>query len=198
MRKAILAVTIALLVANVSSAIQPKLGRWLVKGSGTHESWGDIVVSFALLISEPEYPYEWLIFEVYSEAWDGALISRVAWSVPAGMEKIEEWISYESFYLYIKGTVDSETTAHGAWQAYYSSDKELQGEGIWTAVYCAKGDVNANGKIESSDAILALRIAVGLMEPEPYQEYIADVSGDGMVRANDAILILRKAVGLAP
>jgi PKD repeat protein/sugar lactone lactonase YvrE/nitrous oxidase accessory protein NosD len=59
-----------------------------------------------------------------------------------------------------------------------------------------KGDVNSDGKIRSNDAILTLRIAAGLMEPDEYQSQAADISGDGRIRSNDAILILRKAAGL--
>ena len=65
------------------------------------------------------------------------------------------------------------------------------GEGI------LKGDVNNDGNVRSNDAILALRIASGLIEPTPEQRQAADMNGDGMVRSNDAILILREAAGLA-
>ena len=58
------------------------------------------------------------------------------------------------------------------------------------------GDVDNNGNVRSNDAILALRIAAGLMEPDEYQKQAADMNGDSEVRANDAILILRKAAGL--
>ena len=61
---------------------------------------------------------------------------------------------------------------------------------------CIKGDVNGDGKIRSNDAILALRIAAGLMTPTPQQECAADINEDGKIRSNDAILILRKAAGL--
>jgi thiol-disulfide isomerase/thioredoxin len=58
------------------------------------------------------------------------------------------------------------------------------------------GDVNNDGRIRSNDAILALRIAAGLMEATEYQKQAADMNGDGRIRSNDAILILRKAAGL--
>ena len=60
-----------------------------------------------------------------------------------------------------------------------------------------KGDVNNDGRIRANDALLALRIAAGLMEPTDYQKWAADMNGDGRIRANDALLILRKAAGLA-
>ncbi len=59
-----------------------------------------------------------------------------------------------------------------------------------------KGDVNKDGRVRSNDAILALNIATGSLEPTEYQEWAADMNGDGRVRSNDAILILREAAGL--
>lgn len=61
-----------------------------------------------------------------------------------------------------------------------------------------KGDVNGDGKIRSNDAILALRISAGLLEPTEEQLFSADMNSDGKVRANDAILILKESVILAP
>jgi rhodanese-related sulfurtransferase len=60
-----------------------------------------------------------------------------------------------------------------------------------------KGDVNNDGEVRSSDAILTLRIAVGLLEPTEYQKWAADVREDGKIGSDDAILILRTAAGLA-
>ena len=60
-----------------------------------------------------------------------------------------------------------------------------------------RGDVNSDGGIYADDAILALRIAAGLMAATGYQRWAADMNGDGQVGADDAILILRKAGGLA-
>ena len=60
-----------------------------------------------------------------------------------------------------------------------------------------KGDVNNDGGVRANDAIMALRIAVGMIEPSDYQLWAADINGDGKVAANDAIFILRKAANLA-
>jgi hypothetical protein len=57
------------------------------------------------------------------------------------------------------------------------------------------GDVNGDGKVNSKDASLALRIAVGLIEPTAEQILAADMNGDGKIKANDVSAILRKAVG---
>jgi hypothetical protein len=60
-----------------------------------------------------------------------------------------------------------------------------------------KGDVDDDGAVNSKDAILALRIAVGLMTPTEDQMWAADMNDDGNIKSSDAILILRVAVGLA-
>ena len=60
-----------------------------------------------------------------------------------------------------------------------------------------KGDVNNDGLVRSNDAILTMRIVVGLLDPTPQQMSAADMNGDGVIRSNDAILILRKSTGLA-
>lgn len=61
-----------------------------------------------------------------------------------------------------------------------------------------KGDLNGDGVVRANDAVFALRISAGLLEPTPQQLLVGDMNGDGNIRANDALLILRKAVGLAP
>ena len=53
------------------------------------------------------------------------------------------------------------------------------------------GDVNGDGYIDSADAMLCLRSAVGLTELTAEQKSAADVNKDGFVDAGDAIMILR-------
>ncbi len=54
------------------------------------------------------------------------------------------------------------------------------------------GDVNNDGKIDISDVILDLRIALGLDDPKP----CSDINGDSIVDISDVILTLRMALGL--
>ena len=58
------------------------------------------------------------------------------------------------------------------------------------------GDVDGNGAVEASDALIVLRYAMGLGQAIP-NEATADVNGDGVIDATDALLILRWAMGLA-
>jgi hypothetical protein len=60
-----------------------------------------------------------------------------------------------------------------------------------------KGDVNGDGKVRANDALLVLRIAMGLVkDPTEAQKEAADMNNDGKIRSNDALLVLRKAMGL--
>lgn len=55
----------------------------------------------------------------------------------------------------------------------------------------AIGDVNFDGTINSADALIAMRIALGLMDTYEAQLAAADVNGDYRVNAQDALMILR-------
>lgn len=58
------------------------------------------------------------------------------------------------------------------------------------------GDVTGEGTINVSDALLALKIAVGSIEsPTEIEKITADVNSDGAVNVSDALLILKYAVG---
>lgn len=59
------------------------------------------------------------------------------------------------------------------------------------------GDVDADGAVTSSDALLTLRHALGLITLSEAQFFAADVDGDGAVTSVDTLLILRGAMGLA-
>ena len=58
------------------------------------------------------------------------------------------------------------------------------------------GDVDADGSVTISDALLALRCAMGLLELTDDQLAAADVDGSYDVSTADALMILRCAMGL--
>lgn len=58
-----------------------------------------------------------------------------------------------------------------------------------------RGDVNGDGSINSSDALMVLQKSVDL-EVENFDEAAADVNGDGEINSSDALTILRISVGL--
>ena len=60
----------------------------------------------------------------------------------------------------------------------------------------ASGDVNGDGDVDFTDALLVLRASMGLVALTPEQFTEADVNGSGVVDMTDALLIMRKAMGL--
>lgn len=60
----------------------------------------------------------------------------------------------------------------------------------------ALGDVNGDGKINTLDAMLTLRTAVGVVDLDASQKVRADIDGNNKINTMDAMLILRRAVGL--
>ena len=62
------------------------------------------------------------------------------------------------------------------------------------------GDMNGDGQVTAADALLALRIAVGLDQPTSFELLVGEVNGDGQIAsqitAASALSILRQAVGL--
>lgn len=57
------------------------------------------------------------------------------------------------------------------------------------------GDVNGDGKVDASDALLALQDSVKLSELSEEQRQKADMNGDGRVDASDALAMLQDSVG---
>lgn len=56
------------------------------------------------------------------------------------------------------------------------------------------GDVDMDGAVTAADALLALRLAMGLEELDTGMRFRADVNGDGEVDSSDALMILRTAL----
>lgn len=60
----------------------------------------------------------------------------------------------------------------------------------------ALGDVNWDGKINTLDAMMTLRAAVGIESLDAIQTIRADIDANGKINTMDAMMILRRAVGL--
>lgn len=58
------------------------------------------------------------------------------------------------------------------------------------------GDVNGNGEVNSTDAVLILQYVVDLITESDLNLAAADVNGNGEVNSTDAVLILQYVVGL--
>ena len=60
----------------------------------------------------------------------------------------------------------------------------------------AAGDVDADGSVTITDALLTLRIAMELVTPSEVQLVAADINEDMCVNVVDAQIILRTALGI--
>lgn len=58
------------------------------------------------------------------------------------------------------------------------------------------GDINQDDVVDAKDILLAQRIALGLMTPDPVQQVRGDLSADGAVAATDVIRLERLVMGL--
>lgn len=58
------------------------------------------------------------------------------------------------------------------------------------------GDVDGDGTVTVTDALLALRIAMGIVEPTEDQLAMGDLDGDGTISATEALTIMRMAMGI--
>ncbi|MBR0134953.1 MAG: dockerin type I repeat-containing protein [Clostridia bacterium] len=86
-------------------------------------------------------------------------------------------------------------------EGYINDPVEMIGTDL-TAVFTngsetpIEGDVDMNGTVNVTDALLALRYAMGIIELTPEQVALADVDGSGTVTVTDAVIILRMAMGI--
>lgn len=64
-----------------------------------------------------------------------------------------------------------------------------------TAFAATAGDVNADGKVNSIDALSILSHAVGIT-PSKFDKSAADLNADGKINSTDALIVLKIAVGL--
>jgi hypothetical protein len=67
-----------------------------------------------------------------------------------------------------------------------------------TSMALIKGDLLGTGTVSISDALLALKISVGLDQATPYELSVGDFYGTGSITVSDALLILKEVVGLGP
>lgn len=67
---------------------------------------------------------------------------------------------------------------------------------VQTQPQVVRGDVNGDGKVTTADALILLRIAVGLQQPTQQQLAAGDVDRSGKIDVRDAVRVLRAAVGL--
>ena len=63
-----------------------------------------------------------------------------------------------------------------------------------TGFTATMGDVNSDGRINSSDALGILKYSVG-SNPSDFNAELADITGDGRINSSDALFVLQVSVG---
>ena len=120
-----------------------------------------------------------------------------SYSTGAMLYPIDGYRFADDVTFYINGTtelVDPEWTFPST---QFEMDWFVQGVGLPCVPYdLLPGDVDGDGEVTVSDALMALRCAMGVLTPDEAQTAAADVNGDGTVGVDDALIIMRRALGL--
>lgn len=129
------------------------------------------------------------------------------------------YIGYEFVRHYSgdRGTLFASPVNGAEFLGFYDASGELISEGEWSSldevflynffdmqfgpVYArfsqaVPGDVDNSGSVTVSDAVTALRIAMGLIDGSGFNTDNADMDSNGSVTIADAVVILRLAMGL--
>ncbi|MBO4563146.1 MAG: hypothetical protein J5772_05995 [Clostridia bacterium] len=71
-------------------------------------------------------------------------------------------------------------------------------EVVYSGVYVvANGDADDDGDVDSADALLILRYAMGLVDESQIDLTKSDVDGNGIVDSADALIVLRRTMGVS-
>ena len=120
---------------------------------------------------------------VFMDGLTGELISRV--TVLHGMDAVPPTPPIHPGYVF------------AGWDGSYENVTENR---YVTAVYVIdddyfeQGDVDMNGVVNVTDALLTLRYALGLLVSEGVEAY-GDMDGNGVINVTDALIILRISIG---
>ncbi|MBO4583474.1 MAG: metallophosphoesterase [Clostridia bacterium] len=118
-------------------------------------------------------------------------VSFVAYDPASSVELGRAGCDSESCTVWIEGNL----LGAKAWQASVRSAKS----GVFVlenASSLAEGDMDGDGEVTVTDALSALRAALGLQTPPRQVRLAGDVDGDGDLTVSDALLILRRSAGI--
>lgn len=105
--------------------------------------------------------------------------------IGAGCPAHEEYVAFMDAICYQGSTQEEIDAATAALAAALANGPEI-----------IPGDVNGDGEITASDALIILRASMHLLELEGDAAAAADFNGDGTIDATDALLVLRASMSL--
>lgn len=114
---------------------------------------------------------------------------------PLDANEAIEWFSENVYFTDAQGADVSPEANVGTGYLLHCQREDGTEAVVYTMIL--QNDIDGNGKINSSDARLALRRAAKLDQLNDFRNTAADADGNGKVTSGDARLILRIAAGLA-
>lgn len=122
--------------------------------------------------------------------------------IPTPTENNLQYIDQQNINTEKKATFDlfPKSLERGVYNVYVSTDR-VKLEKVASFEYGEKpkytlGDVDNDGKINSSDALLVLQHSVEMITLKDSALLAADVDKDGRILSSDALLILQHSVGM--
>lgn len=109
--------------------------------------------------------------------------------------KISDSVEYIGEFAFLDCNKLEEVHYTGTLVQWNKIEKDNGNDSLVKAkIYC-KGDINRDGKTNSSDALMALQHSVGKIELKSEQIVLADVYADNKINSSDALEILKISVG---
>ena len=159
----------------------------------------------------PELPYSlsfckawWLNSDEMIPIWYSDYVEDVPAEVMALRRMREELPGLDGLTIEYKDALEAVLNAYNALTddaKKHLTDEEVEfftkaQEKMGKLEYLANlGDVNSDGKVNSNDALVALRVAVGKTTLDEAATLRGEVTGDGVVNAKDALEMLQFTVG---
>ncbi len=122
---------------------------------------------------------------------------KVSYAVDFGCAGVMSWWPGQDIKAFYDDEIDPQTGLSGAdslTRAVYEAVKRFTG--VDPLAERKPGDLDRDGSVTVTDALYALRIAVGLEQPTAIVIGAGDIDRDGTITVADALKILRMAVGL--
>lgn len=105
-------------------------------------------------------------------------------------------VAEDAFVIPQTFIIDRSGVIAEAWQAAFSSAQMLLARLMRVSFGPPDGDADLNGTVNSADALLVLRAALGLMVPSDDAVLHADMDQSGALDSQDALMILRIALAV--
>ena len=105
-------------------------------------------------------------------------------------------VAEDAFVIPQTFIIDRSGVIAEAWQAAFSSAQVLLARLMRVSFGPPDGDADLNGSVNSADALLVLRAALGLIVPSDDAVLHADMDQSGALDSQDALMILRIALAV--